>query len=119
MIRRGVSAPGRQSTSEKVQIIVTIPLTHLQDACRGAGSTMSGELLSPAVLRRMVCDARIIPMVLGGRGEVLDIGYGERLFTPAQAKAVWHRTISARSPAARSRPSGAMCTMSGGGVVGD
>jgi len=91
VIRRGVSAPGKPATSEKAQIIVTIPLAHLQDGCRGAGLTMSGELLSPAVLRRMACDARIIPMVLGGRGEVLDIGDGERLFTPAQRKAVWHR----------------------------
>ena len=91
VIRRGVSAPGKQSTSEKAQIIVTIPLAHLQDGCRGAGLTMSGELLSPAVLRRMACDARLIPMVLGGRGEVLDIGDGDRLFTPAQRKAVWHR----------------------------
>jgi uncharacterized protein DUF222/HNH endonuclease len=52
---------------------------------------MTGELLSPAVLRRMACDARILPMVLGGDGEVLDLGRSERLFTPAQRKAIWHR----------------------------
>jgi len=91
VIRRGVSAPGEMPRTEKAQIIVTIPLAHLQAECRGAGLTRSGELLSPAVLRRMACDAAIIPMVLGGRGEVLDIGHGDRLFTPAQRKAVWHR----------------------------
>lgn len=90
-VRRGVSAPGEMPKSEKAQVIVTIPLAHLQEECRGAGLTMNGDLLSPAVVRRMACDARIIPLVLGSRGEVLDIGLGDRFFTPTQRKAVWHR----------------------------
>lgn len=91
VVRRGVSSPGEQPRTEKAQVIVTIPLDHIVEQCRGAGLTMTGELLSPAVVRRMACDARIIPMVLGSRGEVLDIGYGDRFFTPVQRKAVWHR----------------------------
>jgi len=91
VIRRGVSCPGEQPKTDKAQVIVTISLAHLQQACRGAGLTLTGELLSPAVLRRMACDARIIPMVLGSRGEVLDLGTGERLFSPAQRKALWQR----------------------------
>jgi len=91
VVRRGVSSPGQQPKTEKAQIIVTIPLAHLEEECRGAGLTMSGQLLSPAVLRRMACDAQLIPMVLGGRGQVLDIGDADRFFTPAQRKAVWHR----------------------------
>jgi len=91
VVRRGVSSPGEQPGTEKAQVIVTIPLDHLVEQCRGAGLTMTGELLSPAVVRRMACDARIIPMVLGGRGEVLDIGHGNRFFTPVQRKAVWQR----------------------------
>ena len=91
VVRRSVSSPGEQPRTEKAQVIVTIPLDHLVEQCRGAGLTMTGELLSPAVVRRMACDARIIPMVLGSRGEVLDIGYGDRFFTPVQRKAVWHR----------------------------
>ncbi len=91
VVRRGVSAPGETPKSEKAQVVVTIPLAHLLDGCRGAGLTMSGQLLSPAVVRRMACDARIIPMVLGSQGELLDLGRGQRLFTPAQRRAVWHR----------------------------
>ncbi len=91
VVRRGVSSPGLQPKTEKAQIIVTIPLAHLEEVCRGAGLTMSGELLSAGVLRRMACDAQLIPMVLGGRGQVLDVGTADRLFTPAQRKAVWCR----------------------------
>ena len=36
----------------------------------GAGTTLTGELLAPETVRRMACDAAIIPAVLGleGRG---------------------------------------------------
>ena len=91
IVRRGVSSPGAQPKTEKAHVVVTIPLAHLIEECRGAGLAMNGELLSPAVVRRMACDARIIPMVLGSKGDVLDIGLGDRFFTPAQRTAVWHR----------------------------
>lgn len=79
-------APG-----ERAQVVVTIPLAHLEDGLRGAGLTLSGELLSPAVVRRMACDARIIPMVLGADGQLLDLGRSRRLFSPAQRLAAWRR----------------------------
>ena len=91
VVRRGVSSPGEQPKTEKAHVVVTIPLAHLIEQCRGAGLTMNGDLLSPAVVRRMACDARVIPMVLGSKGDVLDIGLGDRFFTPAQRTAVWHR----------------------------
>lgn len=91
VVRRGVGAPGEMPTTENAQVIVTIPWADLQDGCRGAGLTLTGELLSPGVLRRMACDARIFPMVLGAQGEVLDLGRGRRLFSPAQRKVIWRR----------------------------
>lgn len=57
----------------------------------GAGITISGEVLSPAVVRRMACEARIIPMVLSGPGQVLDLGVGRRYFSPAQRLVIWRR----------------------------
>ena len=36
----------------------------------------------------MACDAEIIPMVLGGDSEPLDVGRGERLYTRAQRLAL-------------------------------
>lgn len=55
------------------------------------GGADSGTLLAPETVRRLACDASIIPVVLGTRGEVLDFGHEKRLFTPAQTKRLWLR----------------------------
>lgn len=59
-------------------------------ATLGAGSstTDDGLELSPSVVRRLACDADIIPVALGSRGEVLDVGRTHRLVTPALWRAV-------------------------------
>ena len=49
----------------------------------GVGTTADGTDLPPGVLRRLACDAEIIPAVLGTRSEVLDVGRLHRLVTPA------------------------------------
>jgi Domain of unknown function DUF222. len=43
---------------------------------------LTGQLLSPETIRRIACDATIIPVVLGTDSEVLDVGRARRLFTP-------------------------------------
>lgn len=91
ILRRGVSAPGEAPKCEKAQVVVTISLAALLEGVQGAGVTATGEVLPPAVVRRMACDGGIIPAVLGGRGEVLDLGRGVRWFTPGQKKALWLR----------------------------
>jgi hypothetical protein len=48
---------------------------------RGVATTADGLDLPPAVVRRLACDAGLIPAVLGGRGEVLDVGRTRRLVT--------------------------------------
>ncbi len=42
----------------------------------------SGERLPAGVLRQMLCDADILPVVLGGASQVLDVGRTQRLATP-------------------------------------
>ena len=39
-------------------------------------------------MRRLACNARILPAVLGGRSELLDLGRARRLFSPAQRRAL-------------------------------
>ncbi|SDT00308.1 HNH endonuclease signature motif containing protein [Actinopolymorpha singaporensis] len=60
--------------------------------CGGGGSArilgLRGEPLSVATIRRMACDANIIPVVLGGNGEILDIGTADRFFTEPQRRAL-------------------------------
>ena len=55
------------------------------------GSTAAGTLLNPGDIRRLACDADIIPVILGAGSEVLDVGRAARLFTKGQRRALWHR----------------------------
>ena len=50
--------------------------------------TSTGDTLTAAEARRLACTAQIIPAVLGGNSEILDLGRTRRLFTPAQRKAL-------------------------------
>lgn len=91
-LRRGVSSPGEAPKSDNAQVHVTIPLSDLMgEGSHGAGVTMTGQVLAPSVVRRMACDAGIIPVVLGGDGEVLEMGRSERLFTLGQRRVLWLR----------------------------
>jgi len=67
-------------------IIVTMDLEKLR-AGIGAG-TMAGERIPASEVRRLACQAGIIPAVLGGKSEVLDLGRTRRLHSPAQRKAI-------------------------------
>ena len=92
--RRATAAGGNVPTSAKASVFVTMALDDLRNAARAAttvGSLDAGALLGPETARKWACDAGIIPVVLGGRGETLDVGRAARLFTPAQIKALWLR----------------------------
>ena len=56
--------------------------------------TEDGTPLPVDVIRRLACEANIIPVVLNGRGEALAVGRSQRLGTPAQRAALgaMHRT---------------------------
>ncbi|OFE15345.1 hypothetical protein BA895_06355 [Humibacillus sp. DSM 29435] len=57
----------------------------------GSGSCLSGDVLSAAIVRRLACDATIIPVVLGSDSQPLDVGREERLVTRAMRTALWLR----------------------------
>ncbi|MCP2321642.1 hypothetical protein HDA40_000149 [Hamadaea flava] len=63
---------------EKPHLTITLPWDALQ-AKVGAGLLDTGDLLTPETVRRLACDAMIIPAVLGGDGQVLDVGRARRL----------------------------------------
>ncbi len=68
-------------------VIVTIPLEALTQELSAAG-LVGEEAITAAEARRLACTADLIPAVLGGRSEVLDLGRSSRLFKPAQRKAM-------------------------------
>ncbi|WP_246004053.1 HNH endonuclease signature motif containing protein [Nocardioides marmoriginsengisoli] len=46
------------------------------------------ERISASQARRLACTAKVVPVVLGARSEILDLGRSSRLFSPAQRKAM-------------------------------
>jgi len=94
VIGRTQAAGDRTWSSTKTQVFVAVSLEDLQRRA-GSGTLLggltTGELATPETVRRWACDATIIPTVLGGRSEIVDLGHAERCFTPAQIRRVWLR----------------------------
>ena len=65
-------------------IVVTIDLDTLMGRLDKAGVLDTGERISAGQVRRLACTARIIPVVLGGDSEVLDLGRSRRFHSKAQ-----------------------------------
>ncbi|MEV6267698.1 DUF222 domain-containing protein [Kribbella sp. NPDC051936] len=73
----------------KATITVTIDLEDLKAATADAiGHTVYSDGLSAATIRRLACDANIIPLVLGSNSEPLDVGRRVRLVTGAMRRAL-------------------------------
>ncbi|MDQ1695818.1 MAG: hypothetical protein QOJ03_1171, partial [Frankiaceae bacterium] len=73
-------------------VIVTLDLDTLEGRLRDTLVTLpSGATVNADTARRLACDAEIIPVVLGSRGEVLDIGHADHEFTTAIRRAAWIR----------------------------
>jgi 5-methylcytosine-specific restriction protein A len=61
---------------ERPHLNITVSLSELEG--RGRGATLDTGPLSPSELRRLACDARVMPVVLGGNGQPLDVGRAMR-----------------------------------------
>jgi Domain of unknown function (DUF222) len=72
---------------EPYTVVVTIPEADLRTGL-GAALLPTGDAVSAGTARRMACHARIIPVVLDGEGQPLDVGRARRLFTASQRRAL-------------------------------
>lgn len=104
LIGRAVAAPEGVTRTPRTQLVVTMTLEALLAAIRDAGVggvdverradgtatgvADNGQVLSAGTIRRLACEATIIPAVLGAGSAVLDLGFVERYFTPAQRRAL-------------------------------
>ncbi len=70
----------------------------------GVGVTEDGTEIAASAVRRLCCDAEVIPTVLGSTGEVLDVGRSNRLVTPPIWKALVARDRHCRFPGCRRPP---------------
>ena len=87
MVERSTTDALPQHGGSPVSLMVTIDLAALESGV-GVGETSAGTRISPGEVRRLACNARILPAVLGGKSELLDLGRGRRLFSPAQRRAM-------------------------------
>jgi hypothetical protein len=81
----GTAVPGHGDI--KPHITVTIDLDDLRTGT-GTGDLVYGDCLSAAAVRRLACDAGVIPIVLGSNSEPLDVGTEHRYVTRAIRQAL-------------------------------
>ena len=72
---------------ERPHVTVTIDLQDLRNGV-GAATLEHGGPISAGQARMLACDARIIPAVLGGASQVLDVGAASRSFPAAIRRAI-------------------------------
>lgn len=72
---------------DRPRIVITLSHDKLAKQCTdanlGAHLVRDGHPLPASVVRRLLCDADILPVILGSDSEPLDVGRAERLVTPA------------------------------------
>jgi hypothetical protein len=93
--------PGQRAARKRpdtATVLVTTTLEALREGLAGVGMLATGGTLSAAELRRLACDAGIIPAVLGGPSKVLDLGRSRRDFNRAQRRAMTIRDRGCIAP---------------------
>src|SRR6266536_1477831 len=82
---------------EKPTLILTLDYTKLA-AEAGTGTLDTGDHLPAGTVRRLACDAKIIPAVLGGPSQPLDLGRAQRTVTAALRRALVLRDAGCTFP---------------------
>ena len=88
----------------KATVMVTIGLADLKNRSRPGvlvGGVDTGTLLGPDTVRRLACDAALIPVVLDTDRQLLQLGRTRRTFTSAQIRALWLRDRHCTFPGCR------------------
>jgi hypothetical protein len=83
MIRRYPTTRLPKTGGLNATVVVLIDLETLMGGLKAA-KLDTGEHISPGAARRLACEAGIIPAVLGGRSQVLDLGRRKRFHNEAQ-----------------------------------
>ena len=84
------TAIGSEGREARAEVVVHIDLEtlrsriHAQSTCR----TQFGHDLPPETVRRIACEAEIIPLVLDGRSVPIDVGRSKRLASVHQRRAL-------------------------------
>ena len=95
----GQGADGAAGSPAAVHVTIALAdLTAGTGAGEVLGSVATGTLLAPDTIRRLGCDAALVPHVLGTAGEPLALGRVARLFTRAHRRHLWLRDRACTYP---------------------
>lgn len=97
---------GGTTTGIRPRLVVTVGLQALQERIGGGVLEATGEPVSASTARRMACDAEVLPAVLGGHGQPLDLGRSQHTVPPHLRRALQLRDGSCAFPGC-DRPPGA------------
>lgn len=86
----GVATSASERCEPRADVVIHIDLETLLKGLRATSThrTSFGSDLPVDTIRRMACDANIIPVVLNGAGVPLDVGRAKRLATAGQRRAL-------------------------------
>lgn len=82
------NCPNAVSPMPKTTLVVRLTLDSLLTGLGQATVDGVEQPISAGTARRMAAEAGIIPIVMGGPSEILDLGREQRLFTPKQKLAI-------------------------------
>jgi len=88
LVARAMSFPTTGGRTPRTQLVVTMTLDALVGSATGGGVCGTDVVLSPATVRRLACEADIVPEVLGASPEMADPRWARRCFTSAQRRAL-------------------------------
>ena len=89
---------------DRPQVQITMNFDDLQRRLGRAEVLNNGQPVSPSVARRLCCDADLIPVVLGGDSQPLDVGRTRRLFTKPQRQLLTLRDQGCAFPSCDASP---------------
>ena len=72
-------------------VVVTMTLENLLGDSQAPALLDTGDPITADQARKLACEAGIIPMVLGGKSKILDLGRSKRLYDLHQRIAIRHR----------------------------
>ncbi|RIX28028.1 HNH endonuclease signature motif containing protein [Amnibacterium setariae] len=105
LAKKAVRVDDGQVGGTAVTMLVTITETALRTGLGAAQLPDCGTEISAGVARMLAADAEIIPVVLGGQSQPLDLGQGRQYFSEAQRRAMAVRDGGCAGPLCDAPPS--------------
>ncbi len=96
--------PETHGAKPRVMVTTTLHQLRADTTARVGGQLLEGQRLSVAAVRRLACDADVIPVVFGGGSLILDAGRAQRLVTTAIWLMLVLRDRHCAFPGCRRRP---------------